>query len=67
MSACGRSVLRSAYKFRAIARMNVGDAESALADYNKAIELNPDDADVYAARGQFLCLAKAVRSGHPGL
>ena len=48
-----RNVLRSAYKFRAIARINVGDAESALADYNKAIELNPDNADAHAARGQF--------------
>ena len=36
---------------RAIDKVDLGDYRGAIADYNKAIELNPNDADAYVNRG----------------
>jgi tetratricopeptide (TPR) repeat protein len=40
-----------AYYWRAISKLNLGDAAGALKDLNKAIELNPKKAHYYEGRG----------------
>jgi tetratricopeptide (TPR) repeat protein/S1-C subfamily serine protease len=40
-----------AYNSRGFARSDLGDKQGAIADYNKAIELKPDDAEAYNNRG----------------
>lgn len=43
----------SAYLIRAGLRASISEREKALADYNKAVELNPEHPEVYHARGSF--------------
>ncbi|MBX3084922.1 MAG: tetratricopeptide repeat protein [Anaerolineae bacterium] len=40
-----------AYENRGLAKLMLGDFESALQDYNRAIQINPDDASAYNGRG----------------
>jgi len=40
-----------AYVHRAIAKIDLGDMQGAIADCNQAIAINPKDADVYISRG----------------
>ena len=42
------------YYKRAMARFKQGDADAALADFSKAIEVDPDYAEAYASRGLIL-------------
>ena len=44
-----------AYSNRGLARYESGDYEGAIADFNKAIELNPEFALTYNKRGIVKC------------
>ncbi|HBE16890.1 MAG TPA: hypothetical protein DDW51_04565, partial [Cyanobacteria bacterium UBA11367] len=39
------------YYNRGVARSALGDKEGAIADYNQAIDINPNDAEAYNNRG----------------
>jgi tetratricopeptide (TPR) repeat protein len=41
-----------AYYFRGVAYDDKGDYDRAIADFNVAIEYDPDDADYYSGRGK---------------
>ena len=41
-----------AYSWRGIAHANLGNYDQAIADYNTAIQFNPDNAKTYTNRGQ---------------
>lgn len=47
------------YILRAIAMQGVGDTNGAIADYDAAIALAPDDSTTYAARGRFYLLRES--------
>jgi len=47
------------FQKRADASLEKGEVDSALADYNKAVELKADDADLYVSRGRALYSKKA--------
>ena len=46
------SYLADGYRVRGSAKLNSGDANGSLADFNRSIELNPDDAKTYRARAE---------------
>ena len=50
MSAAARAS-KSAYVNRAVARKSTGDADEAIADCNRALEIKPDIAEAYNNRG----------------
>ena len=37
--------------YRGVAKFSIGDDKGAIADYTKAIEINPKDAQTYGRRG----------------
>ena len=47
------------FQKRADASLEKGEVDSALADYNKAVELKADDANLYVSRGKALYTKKA--------
>ena len=47
----------AAWNNRAAARLRMGEVNNAIADYNKAIELAPNDAEIYYNRGNGLVAA----------
>jgi tetratricopeptide (TPR) repeat protein len=47
----GSRSLAEAYNNRGVAKMNLGDNQEAIADYNQAIKLKPDFAHAYYSRG----------------
>jgi tetratricopeptide (TPR) repeat protein len=51
--ACNASsrLIAKYFNFRGNAKKDVKDYEGAIADYSKAISINPDDADTYINRG----------------
>src|SRR2546430_2499924 len=58
----------AAWNNRAAARLRLGEVNSAIADYNKAIELAPNDAEIYYNRGNGLVAAASpvAAGGHGG-
>ena len=56
--ACGSPLLTGCSSFRgniafenALEKQNAGDYSGAISDYNKAIKINPKDADAFNSRG----------------
>jgi tetratricopeptide (TPR) repeat protein len=47
------SFLLKGYNLRGMYRVNMGDSENALADYNEAIKVLPDSSEGYTGRAQF--------------
>ena len=45
----------SSYFKRGNAKIELGQYDKAIADYDEAIRLNPDDADAYNNRGNGMC------------
>ena len=62
-----RKDLGGAFKLRGGAYADIGEYDKAIDDYGHAIEINPDDADVFNERGASYGGQGTIRAFHPRL
>jgi tetratricopeptide (TPR) repeat protein len=66
--ACAPPLLTGCSSFRgniafenAVEKQNAGDYSGAISDYNKAIKINPKDADAYYLRGTAKAMSREMK------